>query len=87
MSSFRIVKTEQASVVLLKNKSNKSNQSGMKKMTNKELALVLLQTVEQFGELPLQIVYEDVNLIGEKIRVELDQSCSKNSKAISIYTD
>lgn len=59
----------------------------MKKMTNKELALVLLQTVEQFGELPLQIVYEGVNLIGEDIRVELDQSCSKNSKAISIYTD
>ena len=29
-------------------------------MTNKELALVLLQTVEQFDELPLQIVYEDV---------------------------
>ena len=40
----------------------------MKKMTNKELVLVLLQTVEQFGELPLQIVYEDVNLIGEDIR-------------------
>ena len=59
----------------------------MKKMTNKELDLVLLQTVEQFGELPLQIVYEDVNLIGEDIRVELDRSCSKNSKAISIYTD
>ena len=59
----------------------------MKKMTNKELVLVLLQTVEQFGELPLQIVYEDVNLIGEDIRVELDRSCSKNSKAISIYTD
>ena len=59
----------------------------MKKMTNKELALVLLQTVEQFDELPLQIVYEDVNLIGEDIRVELDRSCSKNSKAISIYTD
>ena len=56
-------------------------------MTNKELVLVLLQTVEQFGELPLQIVYEDVNLIGEDIRVELDRSCSKNSKAISIYTD
>lgn len=56
-------------------------------MTNKELALVFLQTVEQFGELPLQIVYEDVNLIGEGIRVELDQSCFKNSKAISIYTD
>ena len=56
-------------------------------MTNKELALVLLQTVEQFGELPLQIIYKDVNLIGEKIKVKLDQSCSKNSKAISIYTD
>ena len=59
----------------------------MKKMTNKELVLVLLQTVEQFGELPLQIVYEDVNLIGEDIRVELDRSFSKNSKEISIYTD
>ena len=59
----------------------------MKKMTNKEMALVLLQTVEQFGELPLQIVYKDVNLIGGKIKVKLDQSCSKNSKAISIYTD
>lgn len=56
-------------------------------MTNKELALVLLQTVEQFGELPLQIVYKDVNLIDEKIKVKLDQSCSKNGKAISIYTD
>lgn len=59
----------------------------MKKMTNKELALVLLQTVEQYGELPLQIVYKDVNLIDEKIKVKLDQSCSKNGKAISIYTD
>ena len=59
----------------------------MKKMTNKELALVLLQTVEQFGELPLQIVYEDVNLIGETIKIELEQSCSMNCKAISIYTD
>ena len=57
------------------------------KMTNRELALVLHQSVEQFGELPLQIVYEDANLIGESIRVDLDQSCSKNSKAISIYTD
>ena len=57
-------------------------------MTNKELALVLFQTVEQFGELPLQIVFEDVSLIGEDIRVELDRSCSKkNSEAISIYTD
>lgn len=56
-------------------------------MTNKELALVLLQTVEQFGELPLQIVYEDVNLIGETIKIELEQSCSMNCKAISIYTD
>lgn len=57
-------------------------------MTNKELALVLLQTVEQYGELPLQIVYKDVNLIDEKkIKVKLDQSCSKNGKAISIYTD
>ena len=30
---------------------------------------------------------KDVNLIGEDIKVELDRSCSKNSKAISIYTD
>lgn len=65
----------------------KADKAKMKKMTNKELALVLQQSVEQFGELPLQIVYEDVNLIGEDIRVDLDQSCSKNSKAISIYTD
>lgn len=57
------------------------------KMTNKDLIEKLQETVDKYGELPLQIVYEDVNLIGEDIRVELDQSCSKNSKAISIYTD
>lgn len=34
---------------------------------------LILETVKKF---PL-----------EDIRVELDQSCSKNSKAISIYTD
>lgn len=59
----------------------------MVKMTNKDLIEKLQETVDKYGELPLQIVYEDVNLIGEDIRVELDQSCSKNSKAISIYTD
>lgn len=57
------------------------------KMTNKDLIEKLQETVDKYGELPLQIVYEDVNLIGEGIRVELDQSCSKNCKAISIYTD
>lgn len=57
------------------------------KMTNKDLIEKLQETVDKYGELPIQIIYEDVNLIGEDIRVELDQSCSKNSKAISIYTD
>lgn len=57
------------------------------KMTNKDLIEKLQETVDKYGELPIQIIYEDVNLIGEGIRVELDQSCSKNSKAISIYTD
>lgn len=56
-------------------------------MTNVELIKELQKSVDKYGELPLQIVYEDVNLIGEKIRVELDKSCSINSKAISIYTD
>ena len=56
-------------------------------MTNKDLIEKLQETVDKYGELPIQIIYEDVNLIGEGIRVELDQSCSKNSKAISIYTD
>lgn len=65
----------------------KADKAKMKKMTNKELALVLQQSVEQFGELPLQIIYGNNILIGEGIRVELEQSCSKNSKAISIYTD
>lgn len=57
------------------------------KMTNKDLIEKLQETVDKYGELPIQIIYEDVNLIGEDIRVELDQSCSKNSKAISIYTE
>ena len=56
-------------------------------MTNVELIKELQKSVDKYGELPLQIVYEDVSLIGEDIRVELDLSCSKNSKAISIYTD
>lgn len=38
-------------------------------MTNKEQALVLLQTVEQFGELPLQIVYEDVRCNGVYVTI------------------
>lgn len=57
------------------------------KMTNKDLIEKLQETVDKYGELPIQIIYEDVNLIGETMKVELDQSCSKNSKAISIYTD
>lgn len=56
-------------------------------MTNVELIKELQKSVDKYGELPLQIVYQDVNLIGEKIKVKLDQSCSKNGKAISIYTD
>ena len=56
-------------------------------MTNVELIEELQKSVDKYGELPIQIIYEDVNLIGEDIRVELDQSCSKNSKAISIDTD
>ena len=56
-------------------------------MTTIELIKELQKSVDKYGELPIQIIYEDVNLIGEDIRVELDQSCSKNSKAISIYTD
>ena len=56
-------------------------------MTNVELIKELQKSVDKYEELPIQIIYEDVNLIGEDIRVELDQSCSKNSKAISIYTD
>ena len=56
-------------------------------MTNVELIKELQKSVDKYGELPLQIVYEDVNLIDEKIKVKLDQSCSKNGKAISIYTD
>ena len=56
-------------------------------MTNIELIKELQKSVDKYGELPIQIIYEDVNLIGEDIRVELDRSCSKNSKAISIYTD
>lgn len=56
-------------------------------MTNVELIKELQKSVDKYGELPIQIIYEDVNLIEEDIRVELDQSCSKNSKAISIYTD
>jgi hypothetical protein len=56
-------------------------------MTNVELIEELQKSVDKYGELPIQIIYEDVNLIGEDIRVELDQSCSMNCKAISIYTD
>ena len=56
-------------------------------MTNVELIKELQKSVDKYGELPIQIIYEDVNLIGEDLRVELDRSCSKNSKAISIYTD
>ena len=56
-------------------------------MTNIELIKELQKSVDKYGELPIQIIYEDVNLIGEKIKVKLDQSCSKNSKEISIYTD
>ena len=56
-------------------------------MTNIELIKELQKSVDTYGELPIQIIYEDVNLIGEKIKVKLDQSCSKNSKAISIYKD
>ena len=56
-------------------------------MTNVELIEELQKSVDKYGELPIQIIYEDVNLVGEDIRVELDQSCSMNCKAISIYTD
>lgn len=56
-------------------------------MTNVELIKELQKSVDKYGELPIQIIYEDVNLVGEDIRVELDQSCSMNCKAISIYTD
>ena len=56
-------------------------------MTNVELIKELQKSVDKYGEQPIQIIYEDVNLVGEDIRVELDQSCSMNCKAISIYTD
>lgn len=56
-------------------------------MTNVELIEELQKSIDKYGELPIQIIYEDVNLIGEKIKVKLDQSCSMNCKAISIYTD
>ena len=59
----------------------------MVEMTNKDLIEKLQETVDKYGELPLQIIYEDLNLIGVDIRVELDQSCCKNSQAISIFTD
>lgn len=56
-------------------------------MTNVELIKELQKSVDKYGELPIQIVYEDLNIIGEKIKIELEQSCSMNCKAISIYTD
>lgn len=56
-------------------------------MTNVELIEELQKSVDKYGELPIQIIYEDLNIIGEKIKIELEQSCSMNCKAISIYTD
>ena len=56
-------------------------------MTNVELIKELQKSVDKYGELPIQIIYEDVNLIGEKIKVKIKKTSSKNSKAISIYTD
>lgn len=56
-------------------------------MTNVELIKELQKSVDKYGELSIQIIYKDVNLIGETIKIKLEQSCSKNSKAISIYTD